>query len=306
MTTATESKARGPTLDLRQALSAAFVGTPVVVLLLVAVIALVVGFPFYAAPRNLRPDHELQPYFDGGGTVGIVLGLVGTGLMLLLLLYSVRKWLPLRFMGGLQFWMNVHVVAGLLGPAYIVLHGAFTWPRGFIGIGFWCMVLVALSGFFGRYLFGYFPSTAQGLRVDLQAAQRRLSDLRAELVAETRDQSHDAIGKAVRLVKNFEFEPRSVGELVILDAEVRRRADLIRIVLHRAGLGDDVRTRAEKALVAQLELSRSLAGWNVARRLLRYWNLFHQPLALAMYLISAVHIFNAFVFGGVLATLFGG
>ncbi|MEO0600157.1 MAG: hypothetical protein AAF211_01905 [Myxococcota bacterium] len=275
-------------------------------LVLVALITLIVGFPYFATPEQLRPTHELHEYFGGGGIIGLLVGLVGTGLMLVLLLYSVRKWLPfLKFMGDMQFWMTVHVVAGLLGPAFIVLHGGFAWPRGFIGIGFWCMVLVALSGFFGRYLFGYFPSATEGLRVDLRAAQKALTDLRAEMVAQTKDVSHDAIGKAVRLVKNFDFEPQSIGELVILDAEVRRRADLVKIMLHRAGLEDDARTSAEAALTAQLALRRSLAGWNVARRLLRYWNLFHQPLALAMYLISAVHIFNAFVFGRAFATLSG-
>lgn len=306
MATATEEHAAATTFDIRQIMSMLFVWGPVVVLIMVALITLIVGFPFYAAPLEDRPDHELRAYFDGGGIVGVLVGLVGTGLMLGLLLYSLRKWFPfLKFMGDMQFWMTVHVIAGLLGPAFIVLHGGFTWPRGFIGIGFWCMVLVALSGFFGRYLFGYFPSAAQGLRVDLQAAQKTLTDLRAKLVAQTRDVETDAVGKAVRLVKNFEFEPRSIGELVILDAEVRRRADLVRIMLHRARLPDEVRGNAETALTAQLTLRRNLAGWNVARRLLRYWNLFHQPLALAMYLISAVHIFNAFVFGGVLATLFG-
>ncbi len=308
MATATnEARAATPSLDLRSLAPALLLGGPVALLVLFALIGLIVGFPFYAAPVELRATHELRPLFDGGGIVGIVHGLIGTALMILLLLYSVRKWLPfLAFMGNMQFWMQVHVVAGLLGPAFIVLHGGFTWPRGFVGIGFWCMVLVALSGFFGRYLFGYFPSATEGLRVDLQAAQKTLTDLRAEMVALTRDVSHDAVGKAVRLVKNLDFEPRSIGELVILDAEVRRRADLVRIMLHRAELPEASRVSAESALTAQLDLRRSLAGWNVARRLLRYWNLFHQPLALAMYLISAVHIFNAFVFGGVLTTLTGG
>ena len=200
----------------------------------------------------------------------------------------------------------MHVICGLLGPLFIVLHGGMTLPDGFTGIGFWCMVLVAVSGFFGRYLFGYFPQTAHDLRGNLQQAQERLSKLRAQLVAETRDATVEAVGKAVKLVKNFEFEPQSIGELIILDAEVRRRADLVRIMLHRAKLERPARRRAESTLLEQLAMRRSLAGWEVARKLLRYWNLFHQPLAIAMYLIVVVHILYAVVFGGVIATLLGG
>ena len=285
MTAAIESKTKEPTFDFREVISTAVLGVPLLVLLVVAGITLVVGFPYYSTPMELRAEHELRPYFDGGGRVGLWLGLVGSGLMLMLLVYSLRKWVPsLKFLGEMQFWMSIHVMAGLLGPSFIVLHGAFNpFPHGSIGIGFWCMVFVAFSGFFGRYLFGFFPSTAHGLQVDLRAAKKQLTDLRAELVAQTRDVSHDGIGKAVRLVKNFDYEPRSIGGLVILDAEVRRRTDLVRIMLHRADMADEVRGRAEQALTAQLNLNRSVAGWIVARRLLRYWNLFHQPLAIAMY-----------------------
>ncbi len=106
-------------------------------------------------------------------------------------------------------------------------------------------------------------------------------------------------------MKDIQFEPRSIGELFVLDAEVRRRADLVRIMLHRAKVPTRARKKAEATLLEQLAMRRNLAGWDIARRMLRYWNLFHQPLAIAMYLISALHILNAILFGGVIATLFG-
>ena len=299
----TQNSARSPWAIAQWAV----LGVPSVLLLLLAAVVFVIGVPYYFTEPDLRPDHALHSAYGPGNVVGVLLGFVGTSLMLIMLLYSVRKWIPLLgFLGNMQFWMRVHVLCGLIGPLFILLHGGVKLPSGFIGIGFWCMVLVALSGFFGRYLFGYFPQTAQGLRTDLQAAQARLTDLRAQLVTETRDAAVESVGRAVKLVKNFEYEPQSIGELVILDAEVRRRADLVRIMLHRAGVEGRVRRRAEATLLEQLNMRRNLAGWDVARRLLRYWNLFHQPLALAMYVIATVHIGNAIVFGGVLQKLFGG
>jgi hypothetical protein len=281
-----------------------FLGAFTVTFLWVAAMVMLIGLPYYIVPNAERAAHAYDQTLGSNRIVGLLLGIVGTFLMHVMLLYTVRKWLPLTgFMGGSQFWMRFHMLCGLLGPLYIVLHGEIKLPTGFIAIGFWCMVLVAISGFFGRYLFGYFPAAAQDLKLDLQQAQRRLSELRAQLVADTRDATGGHIQQAVALAKNLEFEPQSLGELIVLDADVRRRVDLIRIMLHRAKLPKEARRRAETTLVEQLFLRRSMAGFDTARRMLRYWNLFHQPLAIAMYLIVWIHIGYALFYGGSLGTL---
>ncbi|MEQ1504416.1 MAG: hypothetical protein ABMB14_19400 [Myxococcota bacterium] len=284
-----------------------FLGAFTLLLLFVAAVVLLVGLPYYFTPIHARPDHALYDWYASNRVVGLLLGMVGTGLMTIMLLYSVRKWIPmLTFMGSTQFWMRFHMVCGLLGPMFILLHAELKLPSGYIGVGFWCMVLVAISGFFGRYLFGYFPATAADLKVDLQQAQKRLTELRAQLVADTRDANALQVAGAVKLARDLKFEPRTLGELIILDADVRRRVNLIKILLYRAGLPPAARKRAEKTLIQQLELRRSMAGFDVARRLLRYWSLLHQPLAVAMYLIMFVHIVNAIIFAGSIQVLLGG
>ncbi len=276
-------------------------------LLWVALVVFVVGWPYYVMPVIDRPNSDLHEWYGPGGFIGLLLGLLGTGLMMVLLLYSVRKWLPfLTFMGRHKWWMRVHMLCGIVGPLFIVLHGAFKLPEGIVGIGFWCMMLVAVSGVFGRYLFGLFPKTAAGRRMDLSEIESQMVELRARLVRETRESSSAEVDRAVRLAREFDYEPRTIGELFILDAEIRRRVDLVRALLYRARLPKRARRRAMRTLEDQLWLKRSMAGWDVARRLTRYWSLFHQPLALAMYLIAALHIFNAVTFGGALVTLFGG
>lgn len=276
-------------------------------LALVGFVVAIVGTPYWLTATDQRPAHPLHELYAPGNVLGLLLGIVGAGLMAVLLLYSVHKWIPfLHGLGSSQFWMRFHLLAGILGPFFIVLHGGLKMPSGFIGVGFWCMVFVAVSGFFGRYLFGYFPAAAQGLRSDLEKEVARIDEARAQLVAATRDARPEMIGRAVKLARDVRIEPRGLGELVILDAEVRRRADLIRVLLHRAELPRDVRRRAEAVLITQLTARRNLAGYDVARRILRYWSLFHQPLAFAMYAISAIHILNALLFGKVLIILLGG
>ncbi len=173
---AASASSGGTSLSIRGITAWIVVALPTFLLLWVAAVVAVVGLPYYLTDDPARPDHAMHPWFGAGGVVGLLVGFIGTGLMTIMLLYTVRKWLPfVSFMGSMQFWMRVHVICGLLGPLFIVLHGGVKLPSGFIGIGFWCMTLVALSGFFGRYLFGYFPQTAQGLRVDIKAAQQRLT-----------------------------------------------------------------------------------------------------------------------------------
>lgn len=272
----------------------------------VALVVLVAGMPYYLTPMQQRPDHPLDGWFASGTPLGLYLGIVGTALMVFVLVYSARKWLPLpAAFGTSQFWMRFHQVCGLLGPLFIVLHAELRMPVGFIGVGFWCMVLVAASGFFGRYLFGYFPATATDRKLDLKDAMNRLSDLREQLVADTRDSDSDCVAQAVALAKDFELEPETLGELVVLDAEIRRRTEVIKALLHRAKLSPEAYKRAEGTLLEQLQVRRSMAGFDAARRMLRFWSLLHQPLAFAMYFIAGLHILNAIFFGGALATLLG-
>lgn len=297
----------GPRMSPREIAGWVFLVGLSALLLAVAGVVFLVGLPYYVSSNALRPEHVLHGWYRSGGVVGLLLGMIGVGLMTIMLLYSVRKWLTfLSFMGSNKFWMRFHMVCGLLGPLFILLHGGMHLPQGFVAIGFWCMILVSVSGFFGRYLFGYFPAVTGELKLDLEQAQKRLTELRAQLVADTQGAKAAQIAEAVRLARDLDFEPRSLGELTVLDGDVRRRIDLIRIMLYRSGMEPVARKRAEKTLVEQLLLRRSMAGFDVARRLLRYWSLFHQPLAVAMYLIVAVHIVNAVVFGGAVTTLLGG
>lgn len=286
------------------------VGCFTFVLVSLAVMMFLIGIPYWITGLDARIDHPLHPWFRSGGIVGLLAGLLGTFLMVVMMLYSVRKWLNflafMEFVGSMQWWLRFHIVCGIMGPVFIILHGAMKMPTGAVGIAFWCMILVSGSGIFGRYLFGHFPRAAAGRRMDLAAARESLTDLRAQLVAETRDAGDERIGEAILMARSLEDEPSTFVGLVMLDAEVRRRADVVKALLWRAGLPSGVYARARNTLVRQLKMKRSLASWEVARRLFKYWHIFHQPLAIAMYFLATIHIFNALLFGGVMKTLFGG
>ena len=281
-------------------LATAFAGT----LIVGALGVLGLGHEYFLLSRAERSAHFLHDTLRPAGSVGAWLGVVGTGLMVGMLVYSIRKrYAAVTGLGPIVGWLRFHMICGVMGPVLIILHGGLVWPRGLVAVGFWCMVLVSASGLFGRYVYGFFPRTTAGLEMDIADAQEVLADLRARLVETTRDADGEHIGLAVAEAREVDIEVNSVIDLLRLDLEVRRRVGRIKVHLQAAGLSPESCAAAQAELVSQLRLQRSLATWEISRRLFRYWHLFHLPLAKAMYLIVLIHIFSAVLFGGVLQTL---
>lgn len=265
---------------------------------------LALGYDYYPLTRALRVEHPLHDVLRPGGTVGVGLAVLGTTLMLVMHVYSVRKWFPRSlWLGPVPRWLQFHIISGVMGPVFILEHNAFLWPRGLISIGFYCMVLVAASGVFGRYVYGFFPANAAGRVEDLDETREELAKLREELVRDTEGVHAPAIQEAIAQAHDVDHQPRSVLGLLPLSAELYRRSRRIRGLLASTDLPRDRRRRAVRALVGQLRLVGSVATWEVAGRMLRLWHVFHLPLAKAMYAIVALHLFTAVVLGGSLAQL---
>ncbi len=265
---------------------------------------LYVGRDYFRLPRDLRPEHELHNLLGAGGSLGVALGLLGTALMVAMLLYTLRKALPrVRILGPTSGWLQFHIVCGIGGPLAIVLHAGLVWPRGLVAVVFWCMVAVALSGAFGRYVYALVPRATGGRALQWDDALERLADLRAEIVAETADVDPAALGRAVESVQDFDHDVRGVTDLLSLQRDLRRRRRSLDAHLADAGLDGTLRGRTRGALLEQLKLKRGLEASRVAGRLLRYWHLFHRPLAGATYVIVAFHVATAVLFGGSLSQL---
>ena len=100
-----------------------------------------------------------SPRFPGSG-VAAVFGITGAALMLVPLAYPLVKRIPFlheritRHM-SMQSLLSVHVYAGILGPAFAIIHTGHKFDS-FLGIGLTAaMLLVVVSGFAVRYLLTY-------------------------------------------------------------------------------------------------------------------------------------------------------
>ena len=93
-------------------------------------------------------------------------GLVGTGLMIIAAIYPIFRRIKLfRWMASNTMWFDFHMMAGTVGPMFIVLHSALkldTW----VSAAFWSMVIVVVSGVLGRYLYTQVPELLSGVELE--------------------------------------------------------------------------------------------------------------------------------------------
>src|SRR3972149_3243120 len=139
------------------------------------------GASYYLTPLAERAHHYGYWDWKSGGRIGHRLGVVGAGMMVLMLGYSLRKRVrALRRLGPLSRWLDVHIFFGIVGPLLVVLHSAFK-GRGLVALSFWSMIAVAASGVFGRYLYLQIPRTRAGEEMNLAALERVDSELTERL-----------------------------------------------------------------------------------------------------------------------------
>ena len=261
---------------------------------LLAVLA--AGVDFYRTPLLERAHHDGYWEWKAGGSVGHKLGVIGSSMMVLMLLYSVRKRVgALRRLGPLGRWLDVHIYLGVFGPLLVILHSSFK-VQGLVALSFWSMVIVASSGVLGRYLYLQIPRTRAG-------EERAL----AELEAEDRDLS----GQLRTRFRLDEAQIAGLDALVAVPARVGLVGGFARLVTDDLRLRSGLRAFArscrsvpapvfadfERVVRQKAQVHRRILLWDRVHELFHYWHVLHKPFAVVMYLFMIVHVAVALVTG---------
>ncbi|HEY9198254.1 MAG TPA: transcriptional regulator [Gammaproteobacteria bacterium] len=244
--------------------------------------------------------------------LGYALGIAGGSMMLLLLLYPLRK--KARFMrrlGPVKYWFRLHMTFGVLGPLCILYHCDFQLGSMNSNVALFCMLTVAGSGLIGRYLYMNIHHGLYGSKATLDELRRDAATLKQELT--------ERIEFAPRLLERLDaFECRALdgsGNLLIrglrnlfLGFSVwRQRIALrqyIRAEIHRhAETGAlspaELRTLRRSLhlhVSARLESVRKVAGLGLYERLFSAWHILHFPLFLMLVLSGIVHVFAVHIY----------
>lgn len=256
------------------------------------------GRAYYLTPVALRPRHQLFWTLKPGGEMGILYGMVGSLMMVLMLLYSLRKRVrAFKRLGPLRHWLDLHIFLGVVGPTLIVLHTSFK-AEGLVALSFWSMVVVAASGVAGRYFYGQIPRTRAGDELSLAEAAALDEEL-------TR-----------RLRQHFRLPPQALEGLQELTARGLDRTRSLPVFLLRAafdavafhfrlwrfrrqlkGVPPTLARSFVRTLRQKAYLGRRILLWERLHRIFHYWHILHKPFAIIMYLFMLVHIGVAWMTG---------
>ncbi|MGJ4943589.1 pyridine nucleotide-disulfide oxidoreductase [Bradyrhizobium sp. HKCCYLS1011] len=250
-----------------------------------------------------RDEEYLTP--DSG--TGYWLGIYGGLAMLSLLVYSLRKrFRSMRVIGSVPFWFRSHMLLGVLGPVLILFHANFRLGALNSNVAFFSMLIVAISGVIGRYIYGKIHLGLHGRKAHvkelLAEAEAMKVDLGQELQAAAFvSQQLSAFSKGLE----NKMPRTALGSLragAIIAARTRRfRRDvvtearrLIRAEARRARWSWSERRRRQKRIENVVRryaaAVRKAAELTFFERLFSLWHIFHLPLFFLMFLAGIVHV----------------
>lgn len=267
-----------------------FVSLAAVVLLSAWVLVPLDGRSYYSTPLAVRGYHAAHALLRPSGVVGQTLGMVGTLLMLVPFAYMLAKRLPsVRMRANLKAWLEIHIFCGIVGPALITYHTAFKF-NGLVSVAYWSMVLVALSGFVGRYLYVRIPRTIRGVEVGEAELATKLNELREHLQWVTPPSALETMEAFERRVLE-DIRHRGVWRrLTTGDRWLKRQLTAHRDDLVAHAVPAETAEHVVELVGEQARLTGKLTGLHRTKQVFDVWHVLHLPLVYVMLAIVTLHV----------------
>lgn len=243
--------------------------------------------------------------FSADSDTGYWIGVAGGTCMLLLFTYPMRK--HLRFMqrfGAGKYWFVAHMVLGVAGPLLILLHSTFRVGSINAGVALYSMLIVAVSGVIGRFLY-------VRLHRDLHGEKLNLNELRkAHARHDTPTTQLGFVPLVTQRLADFEREvladagrrPKLIHSLLVVplrrmqvDRVCRDELKFKVIALGQTRGWDHAKTasllRKTRYLVhEELMALQRIAQFSAWEKLFSWWHVAHVPFVYLMVLSALAHV----------------
>jgi hypothetical protein len=237
---------------------------------------------------------------------GYWLGIIGSSMMLVLLLYpSVKKLALSRSLGLAKHWFHVHVIFGLVGPLLILYHCNFQFDAFNSKFALYCMLAVAVSGIIGKHIYARIHADLYGhcssmeeLRTELSMALEKSDGLAVwmpnfvkELHKLSDELQGDEITKSIDIRRSLIWTVKPVFvrlrlyRLIYLETAFRAKDSAV-LSSNIKGL----RRSADAYASKYVRLMRRVAQFSLYERLFSLWHLFHLPLFLLLVISASFHV----------------
>ncbi len=238
--------------------------------------------------------------------LGYWLGIIGGSMMLVLILYPLRKRIrALRFLGRTTHWYRIHIILGVLGPLLVLYHSNFSLGSFNSRVALYCMLLVAGSGVIGKHLYARIHNGLYGGKSSLQDLCNNLN----KLLQNSHGLATLLPGFAARLEALVaEAQGCSITGTLSVRASVSwsLKKYVMWISLSRAARTELRARAAEYPAVAKdiqklekgcsayirnfVHLTTRVAQFTLFERISSIWHVLHMPLFFMMVISSLVHV----------------
>ncbi len=250
-------------------------------------------------------SHRNDQIIDPERGIGYALGIVGGALMLVLLLYPLRKRVKwMRSWGSVAGWFRLHMILGIVGPMLVILHSNFEIKSLNASVALYCMLLVSGSGIIGRYIYSRIHRGLYGGAIEarelLEQAQVFREDLgsdlsgaawQAQFTALEREAMPQARGLFAALAHALTVSAHSDhSEHALLrdfNADMRARTR----TGHWSNREARETLREGRARIRRYhDVLRKIASLAVYERLFAAWHVLHLPLFYMLILTAVIHV----------------
>ncbi len=262
---------------------------------------------FYTLPIESRPLHDGYSWLRPSSGIGLWFGISATVLVIVNLLYLLRRAQKLKFtFGSIKAWMTSHIATGILALLLALLHGGMSPRDTFGGHALWALAALLVTGAIGRYFYAYIPRAANGRELALEEVKVRLGRLADDWDASQKVFIERAQAEVTRLVELRQWKTSLVGRVTGLiggQRELRRVLAQLDQEGRDSGVAED-RIEATLGLARQAhKLALMAAHYEDLRGLLNSWRYVHRWGAAVMVVLVVLHIVYALSYG---STLTGG
>lgn len=239
---------------------------------------------------------EMKVGFRAGSDLAIYCGYVGTGLMLLAILYvPLRRIKAFRRFASNTMWFDFHLMSGTMGPAFIVLHSAFKLDN-WVSAAFWSMIIVFVSGVIGRYLYTQVPDLLNGRELEELDHKRAFQSLHnhfahavnaSEGILAPHKAKADHIATHSGMIRSF---------LWLMMEDMKRPSRWLhrRRIFGAYGLPKEATSELCRRTGRMMLINRRRVLASRTQLLLHSWKKVHVPFSVIMTAIAAVHIYLDF------------
>ncbi|MEQ1617441.1 MAG: hypothetical protein ABL883_03730 [Terricaulis sp.] len=258
-----------------------------------------------AAALYMGWSHRNDQVINPENGLGYALGIIGGSLMLIMLLYPLRKRIRwMRSWGSVAGWFRLHMILGIVGPVLVILHSNFEIKSLNASVALYSMLLVSGSGIIGRYIYSRIHRGLYGGKLEARELLEEAQAFREGLGSDLSGAAWQAQFKALER----EAMPQARGFFAALthaarvgDHSHRSERALLRDfeadIRARAGASPwsgrqsrDTLSEGRARIRRYHTVLRRTASLAVYERLFAAWHVLHLPLFYMLILTALIHV----------------